>query len=114
VWYGCARFGSSDTTEARTETASPTWADPGCADAADVDERDPTLPCDDGADNDGDGGIDWDGGAAAGAPDPHCAGKPWRNKATPATGPCGSGAERALLLPIGITRARRRRARRTS
>jgi hypothetical protein len=34
-------------------------ADPGCADADDLSENDPTLPCDDGADNDGDGVIDY-------------------------------------------------------
>ena len=44
-------------------------ADPGCADAADLDEHSPTLPCDDGADNDGDGRSDY---LAAGGGDPGC------------------------------------------
>jgi cysteine-rich repeat protein len=35
--------------------------DPGCADASDDAERDPGLPCDDGLDNDGDGGSDFAG-----------------------------------------------------
>jgi hypothetical protein len=34
--------------------------DPGCADEADLSERDPSLPCDDGVDNDGDGRSDFD------------------------------------------------------
>jgi hypothetical protein len=60
--------------------------------------------CDDGVDNDGDGGIDWDGGPGAGALDPQCADRPYRNSEKP--GGCGLGAELALL---GAFVARRRR-----
>ena len=48
-------------------------ADPGCASASDPDERSPTLACDDGLDDDGDGYVD--AGMPAGSawdPDPGC------------------------------------------
>jgi hypothetical protein len=62
-------------------------ADPGCADAADLSERDPTLVCDDGADNDGDGRFDFDEETfaapgdrytlPAGSGDPGCGSASW-------------------------------------
>jgi hypothetical protein len=52
--------------------------DPGCDDAADIDERSPLLACDDDADNDGDGRADFDPATladpAAGSGDPGCRG----------------------------------------
>jgi cysteine-rich repeat protein len=43
-------------------------ADPGCADAGDLDERSPALACDDGVDGDGDGRADFDPATFADAP----------------------------------------------
>jgi hypothetical protein len=49
--------------------------------------------CQDGADNDGETGIDFDGGAAANGgvaldvPDPQCAGQPWSSRARASCGP---------------------------
>ena len=63
--------------------------------------------CDDNLDNDGDGGIDWDGGPAAGPTDPECAGMPWRNMEMPVQG-CGLGFELVLLVPL-LRRLRRLR-----
>jgi len=78
--------------------------DPGCYDAAGMLEN---PQCDDGADNDADGGFDWDGGGV-GAPDPQCVGKPFRNREAPNS--CGLGAEIALALGvIGFARRRSRR-----
>ena len=107
--------------------------DPGCRDANDLDETDPMLPCDDGVDNDEDGGIDTfsDPGCASPAwpaeqtacsdeldndgdglvdwwEDPGCLGSP----ATLREGPraCGLGAELALVAPaLRWLFARRRR-----
>lgn len=82
-------------------------ADPGCRDAT-GDLENPQ--CQDGINNGGSPGIDFDGGAAAnggvalGAPDPHCT-QPWiRHEATPS---CGLGAELALVF--GALGFRRRR-----
>lgn len=74
--------------------------DPGCLDANSPRE-DPA--CDDGVDNDGDGGIDWNGGSTE-SPDPQC---------TTAHGPretpngCGLGAELAGVLAALLSRTRR-------
>jgi len=43
-------------------------ADPGCANAFDLDERSAALPCDDGIDDDGDGRIDWPADPECGSP----------------------------------------------
>jgi hypothetical protein len=64
----------------------------------------PPTQCSDGLDNDGDGGVDFDGGESAlGAvvaeADLECIGKPWRNRETPSSR-CGLGFEVALLLPL--------------
>ena len=72
--------------------------------------------CSDGIDNDGDGLIDWDGGAAWNDgtpitdPDPQCAGKPGKNREKKSSSyPCGLGIELALLLPALMWMRRRRR-----
>jgi subtilisin family serine protease len=77
-------------------------ADPGC--------HDPTWPmedpaCDDGIDNDGDGGTDHDGDPA----DTQCLGRSWALREAYAA--CGLGAELVFLLPLlqRLTRTRRRR-----
>jgi hypothetical protein len=62
-------------------------ADPGCADASDLSERDPVLVCDDGADNDGDGRIDFDPATHSAPGDQH-------------TPPSGSG-DPGCISPIG-------------
>jgi hypothetical protein len=67
--------------------------DPGCLTAAAMRE-DPA--CSDGVDNDGDGMIDWDGGPSGGVADPQC-GSPGGGRER--VGPCGLGAELALILP---------------
>jgi hypothetical protein len=71
-----------------------------------------TIPgCQNGLDDDGDSGIDWDGGAAfhggvaVAEPDERCAGDPERQEAAS----CGLGSELALLLPI-LASLRRRAA----
>jgi hypothetical protein len=47
--------------------------DPGCATAADIDERSPALPCDNGIDDDGDGYVDFGVPLGSGLlPDPGC------------------------------------------
>ena len=74
----------------------------------------PEAACSDGIDNDFDGLIDWDGGAAWNDgipitdPDPQCVGKPWRNGERPSSS-CGLGIELALLLPPLFWMHRRRR-----
>ncbi|HEU4428207.1 MAG TPA: matrixin family metalloprotease [Myxococcota bacterium] len=71
--------------------------------------------CQDGVNNDGLTGIDFDGGASANSgipldvPDPQCT-SPIVGREAVATGGCGIGPELALLLPL-IAAARRRRAR---
>ncbi len=89
-------------------------ADPGCA-AADSQREDP--PCQDGRDNDGQLGIDFDGGAAANAgvplaaADPDCA-EPTSGSEWPAGGSgCGLGPELAVAMALLL--GLRRRARRT-
>ncbi|RIL01326.1 MAG: hypothetical protein DCC71_18120 [Proteobacteria bacterium] len=67
--------------------------DPGCANASDASERDPALPCDDGADDDGDGRADHDPATladpAAGRGDPGC-----KDPARPREDPqCSNGAD---------------------
>ena len=67
--------------------------------------------CSNGIDDDGDGRIDFDGGASRNGgvpladPDPPCVGKPHRNRETPDA--CGLGGE--LVLAFGIASAWRRR-----
>jgi hypothetical protein len=87
-------------------------ADPGCNNLI-APREDPQ--CQDGINNDGKHGIDFDGGASLNggvpldAPDPQCAGRPWWNKEAKSTF-CGLGFESVLaLLPIAWLRARRRR-----
>lgn len=77
-------------------------ADPGCQTASSALEN---PRCDDDLDNDSDGGIDWDGGAAGGTPDSYCAGTAWRDReSAPA---CGLGAELVLAL-AALVRVQRR------
>ena len=76
---------------------------------------DPNAPaeltqCQDGVNNDGQTGTDFDGGAAAGGPvdpdgaDPQCVGRPWHDRERVRS--CGLGFELALLLPL-LRRLRR-------
>ncbi len=74
------------------------------------------APCADGLDNDGDGLVDFDGGATAGltplaSPDPSCASALGAAEVTPPSSGCGVGPELALLLPA-LLALRRRRAKR--
>lgn len=78
--------------------------DPGCQNALSTLEN---PKCDDDLDNDGDGKTDWDGGAAAGTPDPQCT-FAYMNKER--ANSCGLGVELALLLPL-LGWLHRRRAR---
>jgi hypothetical protein len=87
-------------------------ADPGCNNLI-APREDPQ--CQDGINNDGKHGIDFDGGASVNGgvpldvPDPQCAGRPWWNKEAKSA-LCGLGFESVLaLLPIAWLRARRRR-----
>jgi hypothetical protein len=84
--------------------------DPGCR-APSADNESPQ--CQDGLNNDGQAGIDFDGGASVNggvpiaAPDPQCTAA-WRNKEA-STG-CGIGFELALVLPALAAWRRRIRA----
>jgi len=85
-------------------------ADPGCNNLIAPREN---PQCQDGANNDGQFGIDFDGGASVtgvpGPADPQCAGRPWWNQEAKSS-TCGLGFEAVLLLlPIAWLRARRRR-----
>jgi hypothetical protein len=86
-------------------------ADPGCRNATWWTEE---PRCQDGVNNDGRAGVDFDGGASVhGAPvdvaDPDCVGKPWKNRERRSTGGCGLGVERGLVaLPLLWLRRRRR------
>ena len=73
----------------------PLLADPGCANALDDSEKSPALVCDDDADNDGDGTIDWDGGAESGTPDPECRSASWNGEKASMR---GLGAELVIAL----------------
>jgi hypothetical protein len=72
------------------------------------------VQCNDGADNDGDGKIDYDGGLSAlgyvaAVADPQCADKPWKDRERKKTGgTCGLGAELLLVLPPLLWLRRRR------
>lgn len=85
--------------------------DLGCAGPASPRE-DPA--CQDGVDNDGQPGVDFDGGAsihgtAIGPVDPQCAGRPYRD--LEAASACGLGAELAALCGLAaVLRPRWRRA----
>ena len=74
---------------------------------------DPLPQCSDGVDNDGDGYVDFDGGASANggvavaAPDPQCT-EPYQNNEKAA---CGLGAELVLVLPALRWLGGRRRSR---
>ncbi|MBW2448123.1 MAG: hypothetical protein JRG83_19685, partial [Deltaproteobacteria bacterium] len=59
--------------------------------------------CSDGVDNDGDGGIDFDGSPA----DADCLNASQNSEAGPANPSCGLGPGLALLLPL-LRRVRRR------
>jgi len=77
-------------------------SDRGCASAT-SDIENPA--CQDGLDNDRDGGIDFDGGASAnhgvalGHADVNCVGAPSRGYET-LTPTCGLGAELSVLVPV--------------
>ena len=71
------------------------------------------APCADGLDNDGDGLVDFDGGATAGrtplaSPDPTCTSALGATEAAPPSTGCGVGPELALLLPALLALRRRR------
>jgi hypothetical protein len=74
------------------------------------------APCADGLDNDGDGLVDFDGGATAGrtplaSPDSTCSSALGATEAAPPPPPswgCGIGPELALLVPALLALRRRR------
>ncbi len=68
--------------------------------------EEPRFACEDRLDNDGDGGIDFDG-AGVTTPDPQCTAGTWPTESAVISG-CGLGVELALLLPI-LFLARNRR-----
>jgi len=79
-------------------------ADPRCLVPAWLSE---TTACDDRADNDGDGHVDWNGGSVEGypaTPDPECAGDPSRSEHP---WYCGLGFEVAIVV-LPLTQAARR------
>ena len=63
--------------------------------------------CQDGIDNDGDGAIDWNGGAGGGTPDPQCI-TAWHTRETTSSG-CGLGFEVVFLAPLGARLVRLKR-----
>jgi hypothetical protein len=70
--------------------------------------------CQDGINNDGKFGTDWDGGVSAGQPadpdghDPQCLNQPWKNREETGGRRCGIGSELVLLvLPVLWLRRRR-------
>jgi hypothetical protein len=73
------------------------------------------VQCNDGADNDGDAKIDYDGGLSAlgyvaAEADPQCAGKPWKDRERKRSSTCGLSSELVLLLlPLMWLYRRRRR-----
>ena len=80
-------------------------SDPGCANAADPNERS-TKQCDVGLDDDGDGLIDWRGDGTGA---PHCVSLGDNNESPPPSPSwgCGIGLELLLLGPL-LAAARRR------
>jgi hypothetical protein len=88
--------------------------DPGCLSATSPQE-DPQ--CQDGLDNDGQPGIDFDGGASVnggvpiGAPDPQCTGPFLDREAASTSVGCGIGPELLGLVPLLLAARRRRRGR---
>jgi hypothetical protein len=88
--------------------------DPGCVDSNGILEN---PQCQDGVNNDGAIGTDFDGGESVlGAgngdpdgPDPQCVGKPWKNRESSPKGGCGIGAELGLLA-MALLLSRRRRS----
>jgi hypothetical protein len=99
--------GLDDDADGWTDTADPACLHP-------LMSREQTE-CQDGIDNDGQLGTDFDGGESIlgsgngdpDGPDPQCIGAPWRDLEQPTS--CGLGWELAVLLPV-LTRLRRRRA----
>lgn len=85
--------------------------DPGC-ETFDSDSE--VAQCQDGVDNDGDGSIDFDGGASLNggvpraSPDSYCS-EPWIDRETPPLSSCGLGAEIAFALGALAARWRARR-----
>jgi hypothetical protein len=125
---GCAALADPDLSERDTSGALPCddgddddgdgYADypddPGCRDASWSRE---SSQCQDGINNDGQLGTDFDAGVSilgeAGAnpagPDPECVGRPWHNREKKKTG-CGLGFEVVPAL-IALSALRRRRER---
>jgi hypothetical protein len=83
-------------------------SDPGCADAADPNERS-AQQCDNGLDGDGDGKLDWRGDATG---DPHWVSLSDNNESPPPppSWGCGLGPELLLLGPILAAMRRRSRS----
>ncbi len=86
--------------------------DPGCASPTASKEQ---PQCQDGLDNDGQVGIDFDGGASVNGgvpldvPDPQCTSAGKDREAAPRGSGCGIGPELLLLAPLVALRRRRRR-----
>jgi arylsulfatase A-like enzyme len=82
-------------------------ADPGCP-YAHFDLESPR--CDNEDDDDGDGGIDWDGGSGGGTADSYCASVPWQDTEKKVVRRrCGLGAELILVPAVLFWHLRRRR-----